>query len=103
MNISDVIAWKFNEQPGMRCAEVGGIMTIIEFPGGVPSQADQDLWTQEYIAAGNGAEMQKQRDSDPANVSPFLKALVLALNDGSFVPNNNYTLPQIKAIIKAKL
>jgi hypothetical protein len=48
-NISDVISWKFNDQPGMRCKEIAGVMTIIEFPGGIPSQADQDLWMTEFI------------------------------------------------------
>jgi len=32
-----------------------------------------------------------------------IKALLLALNDGSFVPGSNYTPAQIKAKIKAKL
>lgn len=32
----------------MRCKEIDGAMKIIEFPGGIPSQSDQDLWTQEY-------------------------------------------------------
>ena len=48
MSIVEVIGWKFNHQKGMRCKEIDGVMQIVEFPGGVPSQADQDLWTQEY-------------------------------------------------------
>jgi len=48
MNISKVISWKFNHQAGMKCKEIDGVMTVVEFPGGVPSQADQDTWTQEY-------------------------------------------------------
>ena len=48
MSISNVIGWKFNHQEGMRCKEVKGVMKIISFPGGVPSKADQDTWTQEY-------------------------------------------------------
>lgn len=47
-NISQVIGWKFNHQPGMRCKETKGKMKIIDFPGGIPDQADQALWTQEY-------------------------------------------------------
>lgn len=55
-NIADVIGWKFNHQPGMRCREIGGVLTIVEFPGGIPSQADQDAWTAEYLVwlAGTG-------------------------------------------------
>ena len=33
----------------------------------------------------------------------LLKALALALNDGSFVPGSGYTGAQMKAIIKAKM
>ena len=53
-NISKVIGWKFDDQQGMRCKEINGVMTIIGFPSGIPSQADQDLWTQEYNAWLNG-------------------------------------------------
>lgn len=45
-NISEVIGWKFGHQAGM--TTVGGVIT--EFPGGVPSQEDQDAWTAEYEA-----------------------------------------------------
>lgn len=34
---------------------------------------------------------------------PGLKALILAMNDGSFVPDSGYTNAQLKTIIKAKL
>lgn len=50
MTIAQVIGWKFNNQEGMRCKEVDGVLQIVEFPGGIPSQADQDLWTAEYNA-----------------------------------------------------
>ncbi len=45
-NIGEVIGWKFNHQPGMVTRE--GVIT--EFPGGIPTQAEQDLWTAEYEA-----------------------------------------------------
>jgi len=45
MNIMDVVAWKFNYQEGM--VQVDGVLT--EFPGGIPSQADQNKWTAEYL------------------------------------------------------
>ena len=55
-NISDVIGWKFNHQPGMRCKEDNGVLKIVEFPGGIPSQADQDTWTAEYNARDTSEE-----------------------------------------------
>jgi hypothetical protein len=45
-NIGEVIGWKHNHQAGM--STVDGV--IKEFPGGIPSQADQDKWTKEYEA-----------------------------------------------------
>ena len=46
INISQVIGWKFNNQEGMVTAN--GVIT--EFPNGIPTQAEQDLWTTEYEA-----------------------------------------------------
>jgi len=46
MSIAEVIGWKFNHQPEM--TTINGIIT--DFPGGIPSQADQDKWTAEYEA-----------------------------------------------------
>ena len=66
-NISKVIEWKFNDQQGMRCKEINGVMTIIGFPSGIPSQADQDLWTQEYndwVSGGGEIEAQVQQNTD---------------------------------------
>jgi len=45
-DMAAVIGWKFDHQPGM-CTKDG---VITEFPGGIPSQADQDAWTAEYEA-----------------------------------------------------
>ena len=44
-NIGIVIGWKFDHQQGM--STMDGVIT--EFPGGIPSQADQDKWTAEYL------------------------------------------------------
>jgi len=44
-NIGVVIGWKHNHQSGMSTRD--GVIT--EFPGGIPSQADQDKWTAEYL------------------------------------------------------
>jgi len=44
-DIGRVIGWKFNHQEGM-CTKEG---VITAFPNGIPSQADQDKWTAEYL------------------------------------------------------
>ena len=46
MSIAEVIGWKFDHQEHMATRD--GVIT--EFPGGIPSQADQDKWTAEYEA-----------------------------------------------------
>ena len=45
-SIGEAIGWKFNHQQGMS-TKAGA---ITDFPGGVPTQAEQDLWTAEYEA-----------------------------------------------------
>ncbi len=45
-DIGAVIGWKHDHQAGMSTAD--GIITA--FPGGIPSQAEQDTWTAEYEA-----------------------------------------------------
>ena len=45
VNIGAVIGWKHNHQSGMTTRD--GVITA--FPGGIPSQADQDKWTAEYL------------------------------------------------------
>ena len=44
-SIAEVIDWKHNHQPGMSTRD--GVIT--EFPNGIPSQADQNKWTAEYL------------------------------------------------------
>ena len=44
-DIAVVIGWKFNHQEGMSTRD--GVITA--FPGGIPSQADQDAWKEEYL------------------------------------------------------
>ena len=46
MNIAQVISWKFNNQAGMSTKD----NEITEFPNGIPTQAEQNLWTTEYEA-----------------------------------------------------
>jgi hypothetical protein len=52
-NMSMVLEWKFPDLVGtIRCVDdgTGQCNTITAFPGGIPSQADQDTWTAEYDA-----------------------------------------------------
>jgi len=51
-NIAEVIAWKFNNQSGMATSDG----KITQFPGGIPTQAEQDAWTLEYEARDINAE-----------------------------------------------
>ena len=61
-NIAQVIGWKFNHQEGM--STKGGIITA--FPGGIPSQADQDTWTAEYEShVSANAYKEKRKESYP--------------------------------------
>ena len=55
--IGQVIGWKFNNQAGMSTYD--GVIT--EFPNGIPTQADQDLWTSEYEAHLASTEYSRQR------------------------------------------
>lgn len=75
MTIADVIGWKFNAQPGMRCQTVNGVLTLVEFPGGVPDQATQDGWTAEYaafVAAGGLQDQAAARDLDTSTLARLL-------------------------------
>ena len=45
-HIAQVLEWRFPRQEGM-CTRAG---VITKFPGGIPSQSDQDTWTAEYLA-----------------------------------------------------
>ena len=60
IDIAKVIAWKFNNQEGMSTKN----NIITEFPGGIPSQSDQDTWIAEYEVAK--AEMD-QAEQDAIN------------------------------------
>jgi len=77
--IAEAIGWKFNHQPGMRTKN--GV--IVEFPGGIPTQADQDLWTTEYEASDdfkgknvrNDVEYPSEEDIHEALLGPGVGAL----------------------------
>lgn len=48
-------------------------------------------------------DTEKNNVVDFTNIDPFLKAYVLAVNDGSIVPGGNMTNAALKAAVKAKL
>ena len=57
--IAEVIGWKFNNQAGMKTIDG----KIVEFPGGIPSQEDQDSWTTEYNNYIATQEYKKAREA----------------------------------------
>jgi len=61
------------------------------------------LMTPPERAAVDSAIDETRKDSLSANLDKTLKAFVLALNKGTFVPGQNYSKPALKAIIKAEL
>jgi len=78
IDIAKVIAWKFDNQEGMSTKN----NIITEFPGGIPSQSDQDTWIAEYKVAM--AEIEKaeqdaetQKENDKISAQNKLKALGL--------------------------
>ena len=66
-NIGTVIGWKFNNQSGM--STLDGVITA--FPGGIPSQADQDLWTAEYEAHLVSTEYARNRKEEYDQLNQF--------------------------------
>jgi hypothetical protein len=64
-NIAAVIGWKFNNQPGMSTKD----NEITEFPGGIPTQSEQDLWTAEYniFVAANAYKGLRRKQYDLLN------------------------------------
>ena len=66
-NIGAVIGWKHNHQSGMSTRK--GVIT--EFPGGIPSQADQDKWTAEYEAHIDSTQYQRDRKEEYDKLNQF--------------------------------
>ena len=67
MSIAEVIGWKHNHQSGMATRD--GVIT--EFPGGIPSQTDQDLWTEEYEAHIDSTQYQHDRKEEYDKLNQF--------------------------------
>ena len=78
-NIGTVIGWKFDNQEHMVTRE--GVIT--EFPGGIPSQADQDAWTAEYEASLPTQQWQEaMAESDSSMTRMWEDFLTLNGTDG---------------------
>lgn len=112
---------KFNDQatPPLNWIDVTGIESGIGWPivDGVPLAPPSKWHT--VTATNDGWEITPENqalkdleEQGPTNEEIFdksvqnfkmLKALVLALNDASFVPGSNYTNAQIKIIITDKM
>jgi len=73
--IAEVIGWKFNHQDGMSCRGE----EIVQFPGGIPSQEDQDAWTAEFEARDKTEEMLAGKDQDILKMIEGLTNRVLTL------------------------
>ena len=96
-NIGAVIGWKHNHQSGM--STMDGVIT--EFPGGIPSQADQDAWTAEYLVQfpeGYDAWKQKIAETD-AGMPRYLEDHITDGHDGD--AGNEFL--QVKYDAKIKL
>jgi len=77
--ISDVIGWKHNHQAGMATRD--GVIT--EFPGGIPSQADQDKWTKEYDDHMISIAYKEKRLVEYPVIGDQLDMLWHAIDDGT--------------------
>ena len=75
-------------QPARYWIITGDVVTLAD-------QAARDIIDADIITTDN--------NNLAENLDRVLKAVVLALNDGSFIPNSNYTNLQLKTIIKGKL
>jgi len=103
-NLGEILGWKFGHAPGIRTR--GGAIT--NWPSGLgpqPSAADIATYTAEHDAARPGEEKDEEIAAMLADKGAFrvLKAVVLALNDGSLAPGANVSNAALKAAIKAKM
>ena len=89
ISIAEIIAWKFPDQGGM-CTSND---IITKFPGGIPSQADQDLWRNEYIAKFGDVsiwEIDRKRRSNYPAIGEQLDLLWHAIDDGTLDKTSDF-------------
>ena len=72
ITIAEVIGWKFNHQEGM--STKSGVIT--EFPGGIPSQEDQDSWTEEYLVVFNAQAYAQSRKAEYPSIEDCIHAIL---------------------------
>jgi len=97
-NIGIVIGWKFDHQSGMATRD----NVITEFPGGIPSQADQDKWTAEYLVEfpeGFDEWQQKMTGTD-VGMPRYLEDHITDDHDG--VASNEFLQVRYDAKIKLR-
>ena len=85
-NIGAVIGWKHNHQDGM-CTYDG---VITEFPGGIPSQEDQDKWTKEYEAYLLTIAYVDSRKKEYPAIGEQLDLLWHAIDDGTLDKTSDF-------------
>jgi len=78
-NIASVIGWKFNHQEGMATAD----NIITEFPGGIPSQEDQDTWVAEYETHMASIKYKSDRENEYPTLADQLDMQYHDLVDGT--------------------
>ena len=87
----------FDDATQIKTGPIGGQL------GDAVSVNADDVTVEFTVRNKTAQELDDEKDEQASNQLESLKALVLALNDGSFVPGSNHTNAQLKAIIKAKL
>jgi hypothetical protein len=85
-NIGAVIGWKHNHQAGMSTFD--GVIT--EFPGGIPSQEDQDKWTKEYEAYLLSIAYVDSRKEEYPAIEEQLDLLWHAIDDGTLDKTSDF-------------
>jgi len=83
-HIGRVLDWRFNSQ---RWAVHGE--TITEFPGGIPTQADQDTWTAEYeeYEATTGAALLEISRLETLETKRRIAEAALGIDEGWLAAN----------------
>ena len=78
-NIANVIGWKFNHQEGM--STLNNVIT--EFPGGIPSQEEQDTWVVEYETHMASIKYKSDRENEYPSIEDQLDMLFWDKKNGT--------------------
>ena len=101
---TDALLWKHQDVEGILIRND----VILEFPGGIPSQADQDTWTVEYEAYKVMADIRAKRDAalaatdwsalpDSPTMSSAMATYRTALRDypATYASDNESAFPEL--------